>query len=126
MPVVIEFKIETDFIQANVSGEYSLDSAKSTFNELAEKIVRTKITKVFIDCRQLKNLHLFKGDEFDYADSVAMSIIQTGLRVKIAFLHSPDNYFEILEFSRKIGYNLFAIIKVFKNHEEAIRWVTEK
>ena len=123
MAISIKFSLDKDILIVYCDGTYTLESAKSTFLELVHVLKISPTKKVLIDCRNLFYLNNSIYDSYHYAITVKEELYKHKLFPKLAYLHSPKNKNDILQFSETVGVNRGININIFYNYKESLEWL---
>jgi hypothetical protein len=119
---------KNDYLDANVSGFYSLSEVKKIYTEILEMAVNKKLTKLFVDVCQVQG-KITMLERYYFGEFAALEAIRfkgLGLnKISIAFygiepIIDPDRFGEIV--ARNRGLN----VKVTTGMDEAFRFLGEQ
>lgn len=123
MPISIATEIKNEILFVTNMGDYTKESAESTFLEILEILKKTKTKNVLMDCRQIKSsLNTFQY--YDYAEFVAKAVYQSAVYPNLAYLgYIDDEISELRQFAENVAVNRSANFKIFLDINQAITWL---
>jgi hypothetical protein len=126
LDIVLEIRLESEFLNVGAIGEFSLQEAKRTFLEMLEAVARYKVEKVLFDGRRLtgdpKTMERFYYGEFA-ADSV-FKFRDRGVSPASKFAYVlKEPVLDPRRFGETVAVNRGMYVKAFDNLEDAFGWL---
>ena len=126
MAIILDIRLESEFLNVSAMGEFSLQEAERTFLEMLEAVARYKVEKVFFDGRELtgdpKTMERFYYGEFA-ADSV-FKFRDRGVSPASKFAYVlKEPVLDPRRFGETVAVNRGMYVKAFDNLEDAFGWL---
>ncbi|MFL6235843.1 MAG: hypothetical protein ACJ76N_22120 [Thermoanaerobaculia bacterium] len=126
MSMILETRAEPGFLHAEVVGNFSLEEAKRTFQELLEAVARHGVKKVLFDGRKLIG-NPTTMERFYYGEFVANSVTRLGDRgvspaTQFAYVLT-EPILDPRRFGESVAVNRGMFVKAFDNLEDALGWL---
>ena len=126
MSMTQEISAEADFLLVKAKGTFSLEEAQRTFLEMLEAVARHKVTKVFVDGREVKGepqtMERFYYGEF--AANAVGNFAKCGVSLATQFAYVlQEPVLDPNRFGETVAVNRGMLIKVCSNPEEACGWL---
>jgi hypothetical protein len=120
MPEKLEIEVLDGVVRASASGAFSLDNAKTFFQEILLRAREEGVDKILIDARGI-TIEISAMARFEFGSHMAE---QHPYQIKIAFVgHKdavwPDRFLENVSANRVVN------AKVVTEIKEALNWLTE-
>ena len=120
MPEKLEIEVLDGVVRASVSGAFSLDNAKTFFQEILRRAREEGVNKILIDARGITT-EIPTMARFQFGSHLAE---QRPHQIKIAFVgHKdavwPDRFLENVSVNRAVN------AKVVTEIKEALNWLAE-
>jgi hypothetical protein len=127
MEMSVSITNEPDFLLARATGRFSIESAKRTFLEICDAIVRYQSEKVLFDGTDLSGEPKI-ADRFDYGQFVAEETRKLesrglGLRPRFAYVLLPP-VFDPRKLGEIVAQNRGMNVNTFARREDAVAWLT--
>jgi hypothetical protein len=127
MSMNIECRLDSGFLQAIATGEFSLEEAHRTFLELLEAVKQTHAKKVLFDGREVTGMPVVV-ERFYYGEFAAISVDEM---VKNGWTpNTPQFAYVLLEpildplrLGETVAVNRGMNVKAFTNTKEAMQWL---
>jgi hypothetical protein len=124
--MIVEMRIEAEFLHVTVAGKFSMEEAKSKFLEVLDTTVQHKIKKVLFDARDLTAL---PGtlDLFSFATFGAEEVLRCAERSpiysapRLALIFKPP--LDEVRFGENVAANRGVAVKMFCEPEDAMKWL---
>ena len=117
---------ESDLLNAEAKGEFSLEEAKERFLELLGAVVQYRAKKVLIDGRMLKgnpeDIERFFYGEFAATETLRL-VKEQAIAPRFAYV-IKEPLRDAGRFGETVAVNRGMIIKTFDTVEEAVEWLT--
>ncbi|HOO72947.1 MAG TPA: hypothetical protein PK926_14415 [Spirochaetota bacterium] len=123
MTLAIKYNYSDEILFITVEGEFSLESAQTTFLETLGHLDEIKGKKILIDCRSIINLSHDTITIYKYVTFVEKELKKRSLYPKIVYLHNRKNMNEIQIFAEDVAVNRGIIGRVFDDYETALSWL---
>ena len=126
--MLTQIQLESDLLNALITGKFSLEEAKRTFAEILEAVALQKSKKVLIDGRTLVGKPEII-ERFYYGRFVAelvMSYEDRGVSVGTPFAYVLKHpVLDPKKFGETVAVNRCMNVKTFENTEEALKWLDQ-
>ncbi|HEX3125997.1 MAG TPA: hypothetical protein VH394_01585 [Thermoanaerobaculia bacterium] len=126
MGMILETRAEPGFLYAEVTGNFSLEEAKRTFQEILEAVARHRVEKVLFDGRKVVGRPTTM-ERFYYGEFVARSVAELGDRgvppgTQFAYVLTEPTL-DPRRFGENVAVNRGMFVKAFDNLEDALGWL---
>lgn len=126
MGMIVETRAEPGFLYAEVAGDFSLEEAERTFQEILEAVARHRVKKVLFDGRKLVGKPTTM-ERFYYGAFVAKSVTRLGDRgvspaTQFAYVLT-EPVLDPRRFGETVAVNRGMVVKAFDNLEDALGWL---
>ncbi len=127
MEMSVSITNEPGFLLARASGRFSIESAKRTFLEICDAVVRQRSEKVLFDGTELTG-EPKTADRFDYGQFIAEETRKLegrglGFRPRFAYVLLPP-VFDPRKLGEIVAQNRGVNVKTFSRREDAVAWLT--
>jgi hypothetical protein len=124
--MILETRAEPGFLHAEVAGNFSLEEAKRTFQEILEAVARHRVEKVLFDGRKLIG-NPTTMERFYYGEFVAKSVARLrdlGMSPATQFAYVlTEPILDPRRFGEIVAVNRGMFVKAFDNLEDALGWL---
>lgn len=122
----LTISIESGFIVARASGEFSLAEAKRIFLELLDTTEKHGLQKILFDGREITR-EPTDMERFGYAEYAAKSVAvfmqcNRGINLKFAYVLLPP-VLDLRKFGETVALNRGMLVKSFDNLDDAYQWL---
>ena len=125
MTLTIKIEYKNDILFVKVLGEFTEDSAISTFDELLENAKECRAKKALVDCRRDKVSNQDFMTTFFYSQEIAKRQIEKLTFLKLAYLFHPEDNPDLRLFGETVAKNRGVNGKVFFDYDDSINWLIE-
>ena len=126
MSMLLEIRAESDLLNVDAMGKFSLKEAKRTFLEMLEAIALHKTEKVLFDGRKLtgkpETMERFYYGEF--AAQTVADFAERGVSRATRFAYVlREPVLDPQRFGETVAVNRGMLVKAFNNPEDALQWL---